>query len=100
MRRKIFQDFANLFGQKIYGHQLADAHFSLICHSEIETDEKSYSGPWQGKHLGIRRLLHQVTGRDEHSPPRMDGHGLRLHRLLVELNVGAASRGTSNYRYF
>src|SRR5437868_1269046 len=64
LMRKILQDFANLFCQKIYGHQLADAHFSLICHSEIETDEKSYSGPWQGKHLGIRRLLHQVVGRD------------------------------------
>jgi len=49
MRRKIFQDFANLFGQKIYGHQLADAHFSFICHSEIETGEKSYKGTTAGE---------------------------------------------------
>jgi hypothetical protein len=49
MRRKIFQDFANLFGQKIYGHQLADAHFSFICHSEIETGENSYKGTTAGE---------------------------------------------------
>jgi hypothetical protein len=32
-----------------YGHQLADAHFSFICHSQIKTDEKSYKGTMAGE---------------------------------------------------
>jgi len=32
-----------------YGHQFADAHFSFTCHSEIRTDEKSYSGSFAGE---------------------------------------------------
>lgn len=32
-----------------YGHQSADAHFSFDCHSEIRTDEKSYTGNMAGE---------------------------------------------------
>jgi hypothetical protein len=46
---KIKMKVDNVNIKSSYGHQFADAHFSFDCHSEIRTDEKSYTGNMAGE---------------------------------------------------